>query len=371
MNARTSPPFRAEHVGSLLRPAPLLRAREKFAAGSISAAALRRIEDDAIRDAVRMQQDIGLQVITDGEFRRDSWHVDFILRIGGMRAGQEASVVFRNRERELPWISKTFEVVAPLAFERCIFGDDYGYLKSLASRGTPKLTLPSPNMTLPRGNRDYIDRRIYPDLDGYMRDLAAVYRAQLAALGELGCSYLQLDDTTFGFLADPRRRRDAAAVWGNEERMLDACIRLFNDAVSARPAGMRLCVHICRGNFRSSWVGEGGYDFLAQRLFRELDVDGFFLEFDDERSGSFEPLREVPAGKCVVLGLLTSKRAELETKDAIRRRIDEAAKCVPLEQLCLSPQCGFSSTFDGNALSRGEQIAKLERVVEVARDVWG
>jgi 5-methyltetrahydropteroyltriglutamate--homocysteine methyltransferase len=246
-------------------------------------------------------------------------------------------------------------------------------LKSVAPAGTvAKLTIPSPSMLHYRGGRAVIDHAAYPDIDAFWHDLAEVYRQEIAGLATLGCTYLQLDDTSLAYLNDPTQRAYVASIGGDGEHQHLINIRLINQALANKPAGMTVCTHMCRGNFRSSWVAEGGYDHVAEALFGELAVDGFFLEYDDARSGGFEPLRFVPKGhKRIVLGLVTSKRPALESKDELKRRIDEAAKYVPLEQLCLSPQCGFSSTVDGNALTRDEQIAKLRLVVETAREVWG
>jgi 5-methyltetrahydropteroyltriglutamate--homocysteine methyltransferase len=262
-------------------------------------------------------------------------------------------------------------VSGKLRLEKTIFSEDFAFLKSVA-KATPKLTLPSPSMVHYRGGRAAIDESIYPDMEAFWHDIAAVYSQEIAALHRLGCTYLQLDDTSLAYLNDPAQRAYVNSIGGDGDKQHLTNIRVINAALSRRPAGMTVCTHMCRGNFRSSWMAEGGYDHVAEALFGELAVDGFFLEYDDARSGGFEPLRFVPKGnKRVVLGLVTSKRAALESKDDLKRRIDGAAKYVPLEQLCLSPQCGFSSTVDGNALTRDEQIAKLRLVVETAREVWG
>jgi 5-methyltetrahydropteroyltriglutamate--homocysteine methyltransferase len=367
-------PFRADHVGSLLRPPELLRAREEFRAGRVSAAELRRAEDDAIRDAARMQSDIGLQGITDGEFHRGSWHMDFLYRIGGVeKTDRVLNIQFRNDAGTLDFSPAAHRVAGKLSLGETIFGDDFAFLKSVAPPGTtPKLTIPSPSMLHYRGGRAAIDQAAYPDMDAFWHDLAAVYAEEIARLAALGCTYLQLDDTSLAYLNDPAQRAYVDSIGGDGEHQHLTNIRLINQALANKPAGMTVCTHMCRGNFRSSWMAEGGYDHVAEALFGELAVDGFFLEYDDARSGGFAPLRFVPRGaKRVVLGLVTSKRAALESKDELKRRIDEAAKYVPLEQLCLSPQCGFSSTVEGNALTLDEQIAKLRLVVETAREVWG
>ena len=367
-------PFRADHVGSLLRPSRLLRARAEHQAGRLSPEELRRIEDVAIRDAVRMQQEIGLQGVTDGEFRRGSWHMDFLYQIGGVaKTDQKLRIQFRNEAGPVEAALGAFRIGGKLTFDKPIFGEDFAYLKSVAPTGTvAKLTIPSPSMLHYRGGRAVIDQAAYPDIDAFWHDLAEVYRREIAGLAALGCTYLQLDDTSLAYLNDPAQRAYVNSIGGDGEHQHLINIRLINQALADKPPGMTVCTHMCRGNFRSSWVAEGGYDHVAEALFGELAVDGFFLEYDDARSGGFEPLRFVPKGnKRVVLGLVTSKRPVLESKDELKRRIDEAAKYVPLEQLCLSPQCGFSSTVDGNALTPEEQAAKLRLVVDTAREVWG
>ena len=374
MTDASGPPFRADHVGSLLRPAELLRARAEHQTGRMSAAELRRVEDDAIREAAQMQRDIGLHGVTDGEFRRRSWHMDFLYRIGGVRkSDQTLRIQFRNEAGPVEAALGAFRIDSRLTLDETIFGEDFAFLKSVAPAGaTPKLTIPSPSMLHYRGGRAVIDRAAYPDMDAFWHDLAAVYKQEIAGLAAQGCSYLQLDDTSLAYLNDPAQRAYVTSIGGDGEQQHLTNIRLINAALAGRPAGITVCTHMCRGNFRSSWVAEGGYDHVAEALFGELAVDGFFLEYDDARSGGFAPLRFVPRGnKKVVLGLVTSKRAALETKDELKRRIDEAAKYVPLEQLCLSPQCGFSSTVEGNALAVEEQNAKLRLVVETAREVWG
>jgi 5-methyltetrahydropteroyltriglutamate--homocysteine methyltransferase len=374
MERSAAPPFRADHVGSLLRPPELLRAREEHQARRLSAEELRRVEDDAIRDVVRMQQEIGLQGVTDGEFRRGSWHMDFLYQIGGVeKIDRMLCIQFRNDAGPVEAALGAFRIGGKLTFDKTIFAEDFAYLKSVAPAGTvAKLTIPSPSMLHYRGGRAAIDQAAYPDMEPFWHDLAGVYRQEIAGLAALGCSYLQLDDTSLVSLNDPAQRAYVTSIGGDGEHQHLINIRLINRALANKPAGMTVCTHMCRGNFRSSWVAEGGYDHVAEALFGELTVDGFFLEYDDVRSGGFEPLRFVPRGnKRVVLGLVTSKRGALESKDDLKRRIDEAAKYVPLQQLCLSPQCGFSSTVDGNVLTRDEQIAKLCLVVDTAREVWG
>jgi len=373
MSDMPGPPFRADHVGSLLRPPELLQARAEHAAGRLSAEELRRVEDAAVRDAVRMQEEIGLSGVTDGEFRRGSWHMDFLYQIGGVeKIDRMLRIQFNNEAGPVEAALGAFRIGGKLTFDKTIFAEDFAYLKSVAPAGTvAKLTIPSPSMLHYRGGRAVIDQAAYPEMDAFWHDLAEVYRQEIAGLSALGCTYLQLDDTSLAYLNDPAQRAYVNSIGGDGEHQHLTNIRLINQALAGKPEGMTVCTHMCRGNFRSSWVAEGGYDHVAEALFGELAVDGFFLEYDDARSGGFEPLRFVPKGnKRVVLGLVTSKRAALESKDELKRRINEAAKYVPLEQLGLSPQCGFSSTVEGNALTRDEQIAKLRLVVETAHEVW-
>ncbi|HEV8470059.1 MAG TPA: 5-methyltetrahydropteroyltriglutamate--homocysteine S-methyltransferase [Candidatus Limnocylindria bacterium] len=371
MTVRTAPPFRADHVGSLLRPPELLRAREERAQGRLTPVDLRAIEDEAIGDVVRMQEEVGLRSATDGEFRRASWHMDFIYQIGGIeKTAGNLAVQFRNEKGVIEFTPAALHVAEKLRLDRTIFGEDFAFLKSV-TKNTPKLTIPSPSMVHYRGGRAAIDEKIYPDLDSFYHDLAAVYTREIAELAKLGCTYLQLDDTSLAYLNDPTQREYIASLGGDAEHQHEIYIRLINEAIANKPAGMTICTHSCRGNFRSSWAASGGYEYVAEAVFGRLGVDGFFLEYDDARSGTFEPLRFVPKGKVVVLGLVTTKRGALEKKDDLKRRIDQATKYVPLEQLCLSGQCGFSSTVEGNTLTADEQKAKLELIVETAREVWG
>ncbi|HEU5007991.1 MAG TPA: 5-methyltetrahydropteroyltriglutamate--homocysteine S-methyltransferase [Jatrophihabitantaceae bacterium] len=372
MAPRTTPPFRADHVGSLLRPPELLKARADRAAGTISAEELRAIEDDAIRDVVRMQEGLGLQTATDGEFRRTSWHMDFIYQLQGIhRTDEQIEVHFRNAQGNLDFTSAALKVDGKIGLDHTIFGADFEFLKSVVTSGTPKLTIPSPSMVHYRGGPAAIDRDVYPDEDEFWADLSAAYAEQVRQIAALGCTYLQLDDTSLAYLNDPAQRADLAAKGVDAEHQHERYIRQINAALAGRPESLHVTTHMCRGNFRSAWTAEGGYDFVAEALFGGLDVDGFFCEWDDERSGGFEPLRFVPPGKQVVLGLVTTKRPQLESKDELKRRIDEAAKYVPLDQLCLSGQCGFSSTVEGNNLTLDEEKAKLALIVETAADVWG
>ena len=374
MARRDAPPYRAEHDGTLLRPPELLEARRQYADGAIDAVELRGVEDAAIRDVVRLQRDVGLRSATDGEFRRASWHMDFIYQLDGISkvVDETLHVQFRNEQGTLEFAPPSLQVDDRIGLSRTIFGDAFDYLRSVAAPGqTPKLTIPSPSMVHYRGGRAAIDDSIYPDLDAFWADLTAAYADEVRRLGEAGCRYLQFDDTSLAYLNDPKQREHVREIGGDAEHQHEAYIRHINEALAARPEGMAVTTHMCRGNFRSSWVAEGGYDFVAEALFGELDVDGFFMEWDDARSGGFEPLRFVPEGKLVVLGLVTTKRGELESADMLKRRIEEASRYVDLEQLCLSPQCGFSSTVEGNELTREQQAAKLRLVVEVAEEVWG
>lgn len=365
------PPFRADHVGSLLRPPEVLRAREAFAMGQLAVDKLRRVEDDAIRAQVRMQEDIGLLAVTDGEARRGSWHMDFLYQIGGVsRADQNLKVRFRNEKGEIEFTPAALRITGKLKLEQCIFAREFEFLKSVA-HVTPKLSIPSPSMMHYRGGRAAIDQGVYPDLGEFWHDLGRVYAAEIERLAKIGCTYLQIDDTSLAYLNDPAQREYISRLGGDGEHQHLTYIRVLNQALAAKPPGMTICTHMCRGNFRSSWVASGSYEHVAEALFGRLKVDGFFLEYDDERSGGFEPLRFVPKGKRVVLGLVSTKRPALEKKDDLKRRIDEAATYVPMEQLCISPQCGFSSTVEGNNLTREDQIAKLRLVVETAREVWG
>lgn len=372
MAPRSIPPFRADHVGSLLRPARLLQARADAAAGQVSPQLLREIEDEAIREVVAMQREVGLQTATDGEFRRTSWHMDFIYQLEGISTSDDQiKVHFRNEQGDLDFTSAALKVDAPVRLSSTIFGDDFSFLQSVVGPGqTPKLTIPSPSMVHYRGGRAAIDPAVYPDHEQFWADLSAAYAKQVQAVADLGCRYLQLDDTSLAYLNDPAQRAMLAERGDDAEHQHLRYIRQINAALADRPAGLRVTTHMCRGNFRSSWAAEGGYEFVAEALFSQLDVDGFFLEYDTDRAGGFAPLRFVPPGKQVVLGLVTTKSGKLESKDDLKRRIDEASRYVPLGQLCLSPQCGFSSTVEGNVLSHDEQRAKLELIVETAAEVW-
>lgn len=369
MSPRAKPPFRADHVGSLLRPKTVLEARKQHQSKRISAEQLRQVEDAAIRQMVKRQEETGLQCVTDGELRRGSWHMDFLCRIGGVTAAGTQLRPFRDETGDVRNEIPLPKVIDGLHLDRAIFGEDFAFLKSIAT-AVPKVSIPSPSLL--DGLGDVLDGSgIYRAREELLQDLGEVYARQVQLLDELGCTYLQIDDTMFAMLADPTYRDKIRASAADPDQRHLMYIRLINDAIANRPSTMTVCVHTCRGNHRSGWIASGGYDPVAEAVFSELKVDGMFLEYDDERSGTFEPLRFVPKGKMIVLGLVTSKKGQLEKKDDLKRRIDEASKYVDLDQLCLSPQCGFASTLEGNVLTEEEQFAKLRLVVETAREVWG
>ena len=370
MSQRTIPPFRADHVGSFLRSKELLDARERQRKGEISRAQLREVEDRSIRDVVRFQEDLGLQGITDGEYRRTYFHIDFLEQLDGIETSGGIQVKFHSAAGDVDFAPPVLKVTGKVRHAKPIQLADFEFLKSVTKR-VPKVTIPSPTMLHFRGGRGAISKEAYPDLEAFFEDVAAAYREELAQLGAAGCRYVQLDDTNLAYLCDPKLREGAKSRGDDPDELPKRYARLINGAIAGRPAGMQVCVHLCRGNFKSAWVAEGGYEPVAQSLFNDLQVDGYFLEYDDARSGDFSPLRFVPKGRIVVLGLVTTKTSELETKDQLKRRIDEAARHVPLDQLCLSPQCGFSSTVHGNEIMRESQAAKIRLVVDTAREVWG
>jgi 5-methyltetrahydropteroyltriglutamate--homocysteine methyltransferase len=363
-------PFRADQVGSLLRPATLAAERARFKRGEIDAQALRAHEDQAIREAVARQEAIGLLGITDGEFRRDWWHLDFLAQLDGVTLKDNPGPKFKiDGQSEQPPIAT---VTGRIGCSKPIMADDFAFLKSVTTR-TAKMTIPSPSMLHLRGGRAAISTQAYPDMGEFWHDVAAAYRVAIRHLADAGCRYLQLDDITFAYLCDAKIQANCRANGDDPAALPQTYADVINAALADKPAGMHVTIHTCRGNFKSAWVAEGGYDPVVQAMF-STNVDGYFMEFDSARAGGFEPLkalRDQGRGKKVVLGLVTTKLGELESKDDLKRRIDEAAKFVPLEDLCLSPQCGFSSTHHGNALSQDDQWRKLERVVDVAREVWG
>jgi 5-methyltetrahydropteroyltriglutamate--homocysteine methyltransferase len=374
MAPRTRPPFRADHVGSLLRPPQLMKARARFKSGEIDGDELAEVEDDAIRDVIALQHDVGLQTVTDGEFRRTSWHMDFIYSLGGVRQveGESIHVRFHSEEGEYDYAPPAMAVLERVRLPETIFGEHFVFLRDNALDGqTPKLTIPSPSMVHYRGGNSAIDPSIYPDIEQFWSDLTDAYNSEMRGVYELGCRYLQLDDTSLAYINDPAQREHIEQIGGDPMHLHEQYIDNINRALRGRPDDLAITTHTCRGNNQSMWAAEGGYDVVAEVLFNKLEVDGFFLEYDDERSGTFEPLRFVPKGKQVVLGLITTKRPALEDKDMLKRRIEDASRYVDLDQLCLSPQCGFSSTEEGNKLTIDEEVAKLRLVVEVAAEVWG
>jgi 5-methyltetrahydropteroyltriglutamate--homocysteine methyltransferase len=367
---RNTPPFRADHVGSFLRPQFLLEARDKFKAGAIDAGELRRVEDDAIREIVKFQENLGLRGITDGEFRRTYFHIDFLTQLQGVETKGGINVSFHSNTGNVDFAPPVMQVTGTVRHVKDIQRADFEFLRSCTTR-IPKVTIPSPTMLHFRGGRNAISRDAYPDLDQFYADVATAYRDELQSLGAAGCSYVQLDDTNLAYLCDEKMREGARQRGDDPNELPRRYARLINAAIEGRPANMTVCIHLCRGNFKSAWAAEGGYEPVAQVLFNELDVDGYFLEYDDPRSGDFAPLRYVPKGKTVVLGLITTKLDQLESKDDLKRRIDAAAQFMPLEQMCISPQCGFSSTVHGNAIHVEAQAAKLRLAIAVAQEVWG
>jgi len=370
MVSRLNPPFRADHVGSLLRPQHLKDARARFQRDEITKDELRAVEDDAIRDVVEKQEAIGLQSITDGEFRRAFFHLDFLQRLQGVAISGGIATKFRTREGDIDFAPPRVTVTGKLRHVQDIQTADFQFLQSVATR-TPKVTIPSPTMVHFRGGRKGIDITAYSDLDEFFEDLAQAYRDEVASLYNAGCRYIQFDDTNLAFLCDPRLRAQAKERGDDPAELPHAYAALINSVIDMRPADLTVAIHLCRGNMQSAWVAEGGYEPVADALFNELHVDAYFLEYDDTRSGTFEPLRFVPKDKVIVLGLLTTKAAALESVADITRRLEEAARHVPLERLCLSPQCGFASTVDGNQITEADQWTKLERILEVTRQVWG
>ena len=371
---RTRPPFRADHVGSLLRSPALHQARADLKAGKIDAEALREAENKAIIDVIELQREAGLQSVTDGELRRGSWHMDFIYQLEGVTqvTGESLHVYFKSPEGTYDYAPPAMRINGKVGVGETIFKDAFTFLRDHAHPDqTPKLTIPSPSMVHYRGGNSSIDSSIYPNLDEFWTDLTAAYAKEIKGLYELGCRYLQLDDTSLAYVNDPAQREHIEAIGGDPAHLHEHYIANINRALADKPADLAITTHLCRGNNQSMWVAEGGYDFVAEALFGELNVDGYFLEFDDERSGGFEPLRYVPKGKQVMLGIVTTKRPELERKDLLKRRIDEASKFVDIDQLGITGQCGFSSTEEGNKLTIDEEKRKLELLVSVAQEVWG
>ncbi len=366
-------PFKAEVIGSLLRPAAIHAAREKQQSGKLSAAEMRRIEDECVAEAVALQRDVGLAVCTDGEFHRRHWFLDFLERIDGVEVHGGLPIKFHTEQGEVEFAPPRFEVHSRVKRNRPLAVDDFRSLKPIADRNglTPKQPIPSPMCVHFRGGRAAIDPAIYPDIEDFFGDLTRVYQEEVAALYAAGCRYLQIDDTNLPFLCDPALRDNVRKIGEDPDTLPQLYVRLMNDALRGKPADMMVGVHMCRGNHASSWIAEGGYDPIAEIVFGEMNVDAFFLEYDSPRAGSFAPLRYLTGRKVAVLGLVTTKKPQLESNDELKRRIGEAAKYLPLERLSLSPQCGFASTIAGNALSQDDQRRKLELVVRTAREVWG
>jgi 5-methyltetrahydropteroyltriglutamate--homocysteine methyltransferase len=361
---RTLPPFRADQVGSLLRPPELREARARAATGGMPAEHLREVEDRCVRAAVARQEALGLRVVTDGEYRRDFWHLDFLRRLEGVGLAPITGVKFHAED-----VPPMPTVTGPVRCAGPIMVDHFRFLASVA-RAMPKFTIPAPAMLHLRGGRSAISREHYPDLAAFWADVATAYRVAIGHIAAAGCSYLQLDDVSFSYLCDPVVRDGLRASGDDPAALPRTYAEAINRALAGRPPGMTVTMHTCRGNFRSTWLAAGGYEDAVVEAMFSTDVNGYFMEWDSERAGGFEPLRLLPRDKTVVLGLVTTKSGALESADALARRIDEAARYVPLERLCLSPQCGFASTHHGNTLTEDEQWRKLERVVEVARDVW-
>jgi 5-methyltetrahydropteroyltriglutamate--homocysteine methyltransferase len=366
---RTRPPFRADHVGSLLRPPELKSARAGHATGSISAAALREIEDRSIARVIAQQESVGLRAATDGEFRRAYWHYDFVSRLEGVELYvPDTKIEFKGGVR----LGHALRVHGKIAWKEPVFVNDFRFVASHVKTALAKQTIPAPSVVHFRGGRRSIDTSIYPDMDLFFRDLGTAYHDAVQAFAAAGCRYLQLDEVNIAYLCDPEQIESLKARGEHVEGLLGIYADMINTAIAGRPADMAVSMHLCRGNFRSTWVAKGGYEPVAEVLFNQIGVDAYFMEYDSDRAGGFEPLRFVPRGeKIVVLGLVTSKTGELESKDDLKRRLDEAAKFLPLEQLALSPQCGFASTEEGNSLTEDQQWKKLELCVDVAREVWG
>lgn len=368
--SKLNPPFRADHVGSLLRPKPLLEARQKFAKQEISKDELRAVEDQYIREAIQKEEAIGLKSVTDGEFRRTFFHVDFLEKLQGVTVSGGIGAKFVGKKGEVDFAPPRLSVTGKLKHVQDIQKADFEFLKSVTHQ-TPKVTIPSPTMVHFRGGRAAIDIEAYPDMEEFFDDLAQCYRDEIKSLYDAGCRYLQLDDTNLAYLCDPKMREGAKQRGDDPDDLPRAYAELINKAIDGRPDDLTVCIHLCRGNFRSAWVAEGSYEPVAEVLFNSIHIDGYFLEYDDERSGGFAPLRFVPESKTVVLGLVTTKVGDLESKQDLIQRVNEASKYVPLERLCLSPQCGFSSTVEGNDITEEQQWAKLKLVVDTAREIWG
>ena len=363
------PPFRADQVGSLLRTTALHQARDRKAAGEIDAAALKAVEDAEIRKLIAKQEEIGLKGITDGEYRRAYWHFDFLEELDGVDAiTADSGMNFKGGVG----ITKALRITGKVGFSGHPMIEHFRFLKdNVGPASTPKMTIPGPSMLHYRGGRKMINMGVYPEMDAFYADVGAAYNQAVHAFYDAGCRYLQLDDISFAYLCDPEQREMLRARGDDPEHQPEIYAGMVREALKDKPADLTITMHLCRGNFRSTFIASGGYEPIAELLFNTMPVDGYFMEWDNDRSGGFEPLRFLPKGKHVVLGLVTSKTGVLESKDDLKRRIDEASKFVSLDQLCLSPQCGFASTEEGNTLAEDEQWAKLAMIVEVAKEVWG
>jgi 5-methyltetrahydropteroyltriglutamate--homocysteine methyltransferase len=373
MLQRTKPPFRADHVGSLIRPESLINARAAAQQDATARDELVRIQHAAIREVVRLQEEIGFALATDGEFNRQSWQRDFLLKIGNVKpTAAKLTVRFHSAAGTRDHAPPSLQVVGKLSRPDGIFVDDFKFLASVVPAGvTAKLTIPSPSIVHFRGGREAIDKRTYPEMDAFYEDLAAVYRAEIRDLARAGCRYLQIDEVNLAYLCDPELRRQVANIGEDPDSLPKTYAGLLNAAIAERPVEMTVCMHLCRGNFAGAWIAEGGYEPVAELLFNEIGVDGYFLEYDSPRAGDFAPLRFLPKGKIAVLGLVTTKSPNMESKGELKRRLDAASRHAPIEQLALSPQCGFSSGVGGNAMTIDDEIKKLSLVVETAREVWG
>jgi 5-methyltetrahydropteroyltriglutamate--homocysteine methyltransferase len=368
MSRRVRPPFRADHVGSLLRPARLQEARAAWRGGTLPSEELRAVEDACIAAAIRRQEELGLRAATDGEYRRAYWHYDFASGLDGVEIYEpEQKIQFKGAT-----LMQALRVTGRIRYSRPVMVDHYRFLAGHVRSAMPKQTIPSPSVVHFRGGRAAINRAAYPELEAFFADLGTAYHGAVQAFAAAGCRYLQLDEVYIAYLCDPEQIAGLKARGEHVEGLLNIYAALINRAIAERPEDMTISMHLCRGNFRSTWVASGGYEPVAEVLFNKIDADAYFMEYDSDRAGGFEPLRFVPRGrKMVVLGLVTSKTGALESKDELKRRIEEAAKYLPLEQLALSPQCGFASTEEGNLLTEDEQWAKLRLCVEVAQEVWG
>src|SRR5579883_37950 len=365
---RTVPPFRADHVGSLLRPIELKQARARCAAGAITGQQLREVEDAAIRQAITRQAEAGLRDATDGEFRRAMWHFDFLEKLNGVEPfAADHGIAFRGG---IETQAKGLRVTGKIGYASHPMVEHFRFLRDNTA-ATPKMTIPSPSVLHFRGGRKAVNASVYPDMDEFYQDLGRAYCAAVADFAAAGCRYLQLDETNLAYLCDSQQRQSLRERGDDPDKLPGIYADMINAAIGRRPADMVISMHLCLGNFRSSWIAEGGYEPIAEMLFNRIAVNAYFMEYDTDRAGGFEPLRFVPKGKTVVLGLVSSKNGELESKNGIKRRIDQAARYLDLDQICLSPQCGFASTEEGNILTEAQQWAKLRRIVEVADDVWG